>query len=226
MTDQNIAATPPMLAYHSDPALRASVLAQLEAHAAADEIVQGRYWEGGRGCAVGCLTHEDDGGHCLYPIRWGIPRILAHLEDRIFEGLPLAEAKLWPLRFMGAIRPGADLSLVWTRFALAILTDPERGVARLTEPGSDQRNAVEAVAELLRRAIAGQSVTEEQWTAAAANAAAAYAAARAAAAAADAHAAAAARTEYWKVRDAAFLAARERQELWLHNYLRQLGKEV
>ena len=47
-----------MLAYHADPALKASTLAQMAAHREADQIVQGQYWERGRGCAVGCLTHE------------------------------------------------------------------------------------------------------------------------------------------------------------------------
>ncbi len=177
----------PLRAYHGDPALRARTLAQMQAHHDADEIVQGTYWGRGRGCAVGCLTHDPHGGHALYPVRWGIPELLARLEDRIFEGLSAEEARAWPIAFLGAIPLGADLSLVWPRFALAILTDEARGVRRLTAEGSDQRAAVDRVGALFRRVVGGEGevVSREEWGTAyaAAHAAAAHAAADAAAAA-------------------------------------------
>src|SRR5580700_4309029 len=110
-----------MLAYHSDPAQKDAILAKLSAHRLADELVKGQYWENGKGCAVGCTI--ESGNHAEYEPRFGIPRILARLEDRIFEGLPNGSAKEWPEQFMGAIRPGADLSMVWPRFALWLLTE-------------------------------------------------------------------------------------------------------
>jgi hypothetical protein len=143
-----------MLAYHNDPALKKAVLAQMAAHAAADELIKGEFWEGGHGCAVGCLTHNSSGGHEEYPARWGIPTALAYLEDGLFEELPLTTAKRWPVRFLNAIPVGTDLSLVWTRFALEILTDPERGVAQHAPLGTPQRVAVEEAIALLRQRIA------------------------------------------------------------------------
>ena len=98
-----------MIAYHNDMANKVAILAQLNAHARADELVKGRYWENGKGCAVGCTIHSSD--HAEYETRFGIPQMLARLEDRIFEGLPNGKAKEWPIRFMSAIRPGADLCL-------------------------------------------------------------------------------------------------------------------
>ena len=95
-----------MRAYHNDPAIKTAILAQLQAHHDADDIVKGVYWQAGKGCAIGCAIHGSD--HALYEQRFGIPEMLARLEDRIFEGLPNAESKLWPLRFMGAIAPGAS----------------------------------------------------------------------------------------------------------------------
>lgn len=86
-----------------------------------DELVKGQYWEGGKGCAIGCTIYS--GRHEEYETRFGIPQMLAHLEDRIFEGLPNAKAKEWPIRFMSAIEPGADLSRVGWQFLHWLLTD-------------------------------------------------------------------------------------------------------
>jgi hypothetical protein len=110
-----------MIAFHSDEKIKAAVIRQLRSHEEADEIVKGRYWEGGKGCAVGCTIHS--GEHVEYETRFGIPQVLARLEDLIFEGLPNAEAKHWPILFMSAIRTGADLSLVHWRFLHWMLTD-------------------------------------------------------------------------------------------------------
>ena len=116
-----------LVAYHGNPALKASVLAEMAEHRAADALVKGVYWENGRGCAVGCLTHDPWGGHAQYPVRWGIPEELAWLEDSIFENLPSGLAWVWPERFLAAIPTGADLSGVYAAWSAALMLDPERG---------------------------------------------------------------------------------------------------
>jgi hypothetical protein len=175
-----------------------SVLARLEEHRAADEIVQGLYWASkgsGRGCAVGCLTHNPTGGHRAFPKLWGIPVQLAYLIDNLFEALPLEEAKAWPQRIMSAIPVGADLSGVWDRWALWMLVDPQHGVARVS---GASRGAVEAMGALFQRAVDGDEPPEEEWarTAEAARAAGAARAAWAAGAAWAAWAAWAARAAW------------------------------
>lgn len=111
-----------MLAYHNDPAVKADILAQLARHRAADELVQGYgYWQDGKGCAVGCTLHSSD--HMEYETRFGIPVMIACLEDAIFEGLPVEQARAWPERLMSAIEPGADLSCVGWQFLHWLLTD-------------------------------------------------------------------------------------------------------
>lgn len=108
-----------MIAYHGDPQIKKDILAQLEAHRLADELIKGRYWEGGKGCAVGCTIHGND--HHEYERRFGIPVYMACLEDAIFEDLPNKHAKHWPERFMSAIQPGVNLNPVWPRMALWML---------------------------------------------------------------------------------------------------------
>jgi len=100
-------------------------VARVKAHTAADEIIQGMYWERGHGCAVGCVIHGSEHPH--YETELGIPRQIAYLQDRIFENLPLAEAKEFPLAFLQAIPVGTDLSMVIPNFIIWLLSDPEYG---------------------------------------------------------------------------------------------------
>lgn len=120
-----------MRAYRMHEAVtKAAFVEIMEGHREADRLVQGRYWENGRGCAVGCglhtvraltgldLVHSD---HAALAAQVGVPEVLEYLQDRIFESLPVDLAREWPLRFARAIPDGADLSGVWPRFAVAML---------------------------------------------------------------------------------------------------------
>lgn len=110
-----------MLAFHNDPAIKARYLARVRAHAAADEIIHGHYWENGKGCAVGCTVHSS--AHDSYETKLGIPHMLALLEDQLFEGMENGESKEFPSRFLASIQPGADLSRVGWFFLHWLLTE-------------------------------------------------------------------------------------------------------
>ncbi len=184
-----------LIAYHGKQEMKDFYVARMEQHKAADEIAHGFYWENGKGCAVGCTIHSDK--HGKYETELGVPMILARLEDRIFENLENGAAKEFPLRFLMAIRPGADLTMVWPKFAVWLLTDETHGVLRHTKKGSKQYIAIERVAKLYRELESWDKRDKAAFREAAAYAdAAAYAAyayaAYAAAAYADAAAAAAA----------------------------------
>ena len=86
-----------MKAFHGDKAVKEKYLNRVLAHQAADEIIKGKYWQGGKGCAVGCTIHSDD--HYGYEHEIGVPAWLAFLQDKIFEGLPNAESKKFPADF-------------------------------------------------------------------------------------------------------------------------------
>jgi len=66
-----------MLAFHNNPAIKEKYLARVRAHRVADEIVKGRYWENGKGCAVGCTLHS--GKHMSYESELGIPVALGSI---------------------------------------------------------------------------------------------------------------------------------------------------
>ncbi len=181
-----------MQAFHNDPKIKARVLNQVLNHQKLDQIIKGKYWENGKGCAIGCTVHSDD--HGAYEKELGIPRILARLEDGIFEGLPNEKALLWPVQFLEAIEIGKDLSLVWPRFAVWMLTDEKDGVIKYAKP--DGKKAIQKISDMYASLIDGAKIKSNDWIAArnAAHAYAAYAADAADAAAYAAYAASAATT--------------------------------
>jgi hypothetical protein len=218
-----------MIAYLGKPELKDQMLALAAEHRAADHIIHGVYmsaglqgeWQGG--CAVGCtlesarrlagepLEEFDHGNHAAYEEYLGIPEALARLEDGIFEGLDEATALDWPRRFLAAIRPGADLSMVWPRFAHWLLTCADGPVQAGAAKRLDVAESVARVAALYQRWIDGTKPSDTEWREARSAAAAAYAAyadayADAADAAAAAYAAYAAYA-YADAADAAYAAA-------------------
>jgi hypothetical protein len=149
-----------MLAYHNDPELKKTVIAEIAAHREADSLIQGYgYWKDGKGCAVGCLIKSDD--HKMYEIRFGIPESLALLEDAIFEWLPTDDARKWPERFLNAIRPGADLSKVWSHFAYWMLMNKKYG--QIVYAGNDQsvKDAIMGIAKLHKEVTQGKQKNVE-----------------------------------------------------------------
>lgn len=187
-----------MTAFHGKTEIKAFYVARVRGHLEADEIVHGRYWEKGRGCSIGCTIHGSN--HASFETDLGIPRIVARLEDRIFEGMAAGDSQEFPLQFLTAIPVGADLSRVAARFMLWMLADPEQGVIRFASTERTQA-AVTGVAALYERVLKGDTPSEEAWNKAR-RAADAYLYA-AAAAAADAACAASAADAYRYAADAA-----------------------
>ncbi len=216
-----------LLAFHGDPSVKDKYLARVAAHRAADQLIHGVGWENGKGCAIGCTLEAYD--HARYETELGIPQMLARLEDAIFEGLANGESQKWPERFLSAIRPGADLSLVGWKFLLWLFEDTQSRYGT-----DDVRKACEPVGEVLKAKAKGKSVSASAaaraaraarsaaesaaWSAAWSAASAAWSAAsaawsaesaeraaRAARSAAESAARSAARSAAWSARSAAWL---------------------
>jgi hypothetical protein len=85
---------------------------------------------------------------------------VAALVDGITTGLAreTAESLVTPER------PGADLSLVSARFMVWLLSDPEHGV--ITVAREQGRQVIDTVTGLYTRVIAGEAVTDGEWSAA------------------------------------------------------------
>ena len=175
--------------------------AEIDAHRAADLLVQGSYYDRatGQGCFIGCLAHGND--TVVIADRFGLPEPLTRLLETIFECLPFDEASEFFSEIPRAIgEDGRDL----TRVHWAFLADLLRHL-----PDTQARDVVAEVAagmDLLaegkdwpgtKAAVTAAQAAEE---AEEAEAKAAYWAAKAAAAEAKA---AAAEAAYWAAKAAA-----------------------
>ena len=99
-----------MLSYHNDHNIKAKYQARFAAHRAADDVIQGTGYENGRGCFVGCTLENYD--HSRFPVELGWPEWLAHLADKIFEGIPSAEAPQFGTDLLESVPVGVDLESV------------------------------------------------------------------------------------------------------------------
>jgi len=162
-----------MQAYLNDSKLKENFLEEIRKHQEADAVIQGTYGdiEDGKwkGCAVGCslksmskIKGEEikTDAQERYEDLLGVPQVLARLEDGIFEGLPEEDAKKWPLKFSEAINVGADLSLVWPKFAKYILVDERDGVIKFANGRQDVIEAIKKTAEVWDGIIEGKSYQE------------------------------------------------------------------
>lgn len=148
-----------MIAFHGDEKIKQKYLDRVRAHKEADEIIKGKYWENGKGCAVGCTIHS--GNHDSYETELGIPRLLAKLEDGIFEGLPDHLAKEWPEKFLSSIPVGANLSSVWPNFAYWLLVGPDYGVINFVK-NDKFKTSIENIAKLYFKSKTSP-VSQQEW---------------------------------------------------------------
>ena len=152
------------------------LLEALAAHREANRLVQEPYWAEGRGGAVGCSIHDFRPGsedeEDLYEPLFGIPRALPWLEDSIFMNLAWEEARLWPERFVRTIRPGSDLTMVGDHFLHWLLSGEDSPLVPWKEEKHMQRAAM-----IVKRRMAGDEPSQDEWTAVRDAAAAAAAAA-------------------------------------------------
>lgn len=147
-----------MQAFNNDPQLKIDLLNKTKQHRLDDCLIKGVYekYSDGifKGCAVGCTLHSyamitdsnpDYFDHGIYE-SFGIPKILANIEDYIFECLEDSVSQFWPESFLSAINVGAELSNVWSELAQWILLDSQYGIIKLTK-NKKVINFVNSVAE-------------------------------------------------------------------------------
>lgn len=153
-----------MRAFQQTEVSKDQLLAALAAHREANRLVQEAYWSEGRGGAVGCSIHdfrpgsEDD--EDLYEPLFGIPRALAWLEDSIFMNLTWEEARLWPEQFVRVIRPGSDLTMVGDHFLYWLLSGEDSPLAPWKEENHMRRAAM-----IVKRRMARDEPSQDEWTA-------------------------------------------------------------
>ena len=153
----------------------AQMKAEIDAHRAADRLVQGLYFDAatGRGCFIGCLAHDDDAA--VIAERYGVPETLTRLLESIFDRLPFDEAAEFFSEIPRAIgRDGRDLTRVHWAFLADLLrhlpdTDARDVVAAgmdLLAAGKEWPGAAEAMARAWSAAEAEAEAEAVTWSAA------------------------------------------------------------
>lgn len=106
------------------------LLNELKEHQRLDNFVQGQYFENGKGCFIGCSLESlgrkkgirvDHSDHLAYEAYFELPEWFARLQDRIFEGLSIEEAKKWSVRCTEAINVGSDLNKIKNSFLIKVI---------------------------------------------------------------------------------------------------------
>jgi len=152
-----------LIAFHGKQEIKDKYVSRVKAHYEADEIIKGRYWEGGKGCAVGCTIEGSK--HDRYETELGIPLILAYLEDGLFESMSNEAAMKFPLRFLEAIPVGADLSDVFKHLVVWEWEDKKHGLKNIKEIKDDKElyNCCKNVVKLYKRTLKGEVVEIKEW---------------------------------------------------------------
>jgi len=178
---------------------------EVHEHITADAVAQGIYWLDGKGCFIGCLTHSDDSTPAVE--RFGLTEPILRIAERIFESLPLEEAKQFFYDFPDAVATdGKDLSLIHWAFLGETLRNlpPQRPeIQAVIDPVIDGMDLLASGSVWEKDARAATSAAT--WAATSAAARAATSAAAWAATSAAARAAASAAT--WAATSAATSAA-------------------
>jgi len=86
--------------------IKDELIAEAIQHREQDMLIKGEYWDGHKGCSVGCFVKTNDDPHEKLAERSGMPEFMHHLQDTIFEGLPGATRLKWSERFFKAAPVG------------------------------------------------------------------------------------------------------------------------
>ena len=75
-------------------------------HREQDLLIKGHFWDGHKGCSVGCFVKTENSPHAKLAEITGMPEYMHHLQDTIFEGLPEETRYHWSERFFKAAPVG------------------------------------------------------------------------------------------------------------------------
>jgi len=88
-------------AFHNNLQLQKEFLDRAQSHYDADELIHGVYWEEGKGCAYGCMTHSNN--HKDLELLYGMPEWIGRVVDVLFEGMENKYSKKFYLNFIRAV---------------------------------------------------------------------------------------------------------------------------
>lgn len=145
-----------MLSYHNKQELKDKYVKQMIMHRKAGQLIKGKYWENGKGCAIGCLVYSDS--HKQVEDEVGIPEWLVGLISFLFESIPNGDEVEFPEKTLKAIPVGKDLMVVKRKFFLFLLND----ICKNTEDKL-VKQSIDDIRNLHTKVIEGKPPTVEAW---------------------------------------------------------------
>ena len=142
-----------MLTFNNDLELKKELIEILKHHRELDAYIQGQWLDvdsgkiegnGFRGCFYGCTMQTAEEPILKFSEKYFIDLGIVSISEKIFEGLPINQAKLFPLDLIEAIPVGLDLNIVKSKWNVVLLTDQLRFVGE----GSEQEKAIKQVISL------------------------------------------------------------------------------
>lgn len=145
-----------MQAFFGNQDLKQNLMAQIESHIKAGELVQYQgLWKNGKGDLVGCCTHSEHDVSKValhyedFESLYGVPKELVEVGNAIFHELPHDEATERSKSFLRAIHVGADLRPVTSSYFSWLLFSTQDGMLRLIE----SKELVDAVHDYYEREL-------------------------------------------------------------------------
>ena len=93
----------------------------------------------------------------------GIPGVIAGVEDRLCDMIPINDVESFATNFLELIKIGDDLMPKYFEFCLWILLDKTHGVRQFTKRNSPEYLLITQYSELLIQAINGNVPSEDEW---------------------------------------------------------------
>ena len=140
---------------------KVEAIKQAKAHRLADEFQQMGWWDGEKGCSLGCMFNKytDENWYEIAHERTGIPLDLVCLQEVMFEGLSKADSEFWTEDFYKAVPEHVDLSLVIPKLMVWLMED----VKQYAKDFPEVLALINRVQELHQRTVGGENVTKKQW---------------------------------------------------------------
>ena len=196
-----------ILSFNNDPKIKESLIARMQKHIEADELLQQEIGQNGKGCTVWCALNNGDiqygYTHSSFPEVLGLPEWLAHLQDIIFEGLSINDAKQFSSDWPKAIPVGKNLEPVKWKFCAFLMEQNIERVLLLNISEDLKKQVVDAINGVL--SLHQSAIETGEW---------------------DESAARSAKSSAWSAKSAAWSAAKsaalKKLDKWMLNHLKEL----
>jgi hypothetical protein len=166
-----------MLTFKNDPTIKDALVSRMKKHIELDELVKGATGQDGKGCTVWCALNNGDMNHgynhAAFESILGLPEWLARLQDTIFEGLSVEDAKWFSSQWVTAIPVGRDITRVKWKFCAFIMKENIERVLLLDISDDLKKQVVDAINGVLNihtsaaeTGIFSESAARSAWSAA------------------------------------------------------------